>query len=103
MKDRVRKITFWIFLISLLYYVILLGYAVSLTFRGLDSGWAMPAMSSHEKVYGAEAFLGGIVIGILATAEIFWFIPLYQILYLTASGIRKIAGRIRHAHDTADR
>ena len=102
MKDRIRKITFRFFIISLLYYVILFGYAVSLMFRGIDSGWAMPAMSNHEMIYGTEAFLSGIAIGILATAEIFWFIPLYQILYLIVTGIRKIVGKIRHIHNTTD-
>ena len=46
--------------------------------------------------------LSGIAIGILATAEIFWFIPLYQILYLIVTGIRKIVGKIRHIHNTTD-
>lgn len=89
-KLNVFRILFWI---SLLYYVLCLLYAVRLAFTGVDSGWAMPAMSNGEKEYGAEAFASGIAIAIIATAEFFWWIPLYQAVYLIVCIIRKLISR----------
>ncbi|SDA17585.1 hypothetical protein SAMN02910447_01340 [Ruminococcus sp. YE71] len=82
-----------IFLISLLYYVGLLGYAVYCSHAGVDSGWAMPAMSDGSKDYGIEAFCSGIAIGIIFTAERFLFIPIYQAIYLIVCGIGKLINR----------
>ena len=48
----------------------------------------MPAMSNHELMYGYEAFLSGIVIGLLYTVQIFWFIPLYQVVYIICKMIK---------------
>ena len=93
MKKKLKIIFRILFWLSLFYYVFWLLYAVRLFFDGIDSGWAMPAMSNGEKVYGAEAFASGIAIGLLATAEYFWWIPLYQVIYLIAAVIRKIIGR----------
>ena len=36
-------------------------------------------------MYGFEAFFSGIIIGVLYTIELFWFIPLYQVIYLIYS------------------
>ena len=35
----------------------------------------MPAMSNGDLMYGFEAFFSGIMIGLLYTIELFWFIP----------------------------
>ena len=45
-----------IFLISLLYYIFWIVLSVFLSFKGVDSGWAMPAMSNHDLMYGFDAF-----------------------------------------------
>ena len=74
-----------IFLISLLYYLWWILLSIYYYFNGIDSGWAMPAMSNHKLMYGSEAFASGIVIGLLATIKVFWFIPLYQIIFITSS------------------
>lgn len=88
MKKRVFK---YIFITSFLYYVIWIGFAAHCAFAGVDSGWAMSAMSRHEMIYGKEAFINGITIGLMYTiSTIFWIIPLYQILYIMIMVIRKI-------------
>lgn len=79
-----------IFYISLVYYLIWPVISIIFAIKGIDSGWAMPAMSSGELVYGWEAFNSGIVIGILATGTFFWWIPLYQIIYLAVMLVKKI-------------
>lgn len=78
-----------IFFISLFYYVIWLVISIILAIIGVDSGWAMPAMSNGELDYGWEAFQSGIAIGLIATAVYFWLIPLYQIIYLIVMIVKK--------------
>ena len=82
-----KKISFFkiIFLISLLYYIWWIACSIFLSFNGIDSGWAMPAMSNHELIYGVDAFWGGIAIGLLYTIQVFWVIPLYQAIYIMFS------------------
>ena len=85
-----KKISFFkiIFLLSLLYYIWWIVLSIYFCFKGIDSGWAMPAMSNHDLMYGTEAFVSGIVIGLGATIQIFWFIPLYQVIYIICSIIK---------------
>lgn len=82
-----KKISFFkiIFLISLLYYIGWIVLSFYFCFKGIDSGWAMPAMSNHELMYGAEAFFSGIIIGLGYTIQVCWFIPLYQVIYIVCS------------------
>ena len=75
--------------------MIWLVISIILAIIGVDSGWAMPAMSSGELDYGWEAFQSGIAIGLLATAEYFWWIPLYQIVYLIVMLVKKIVKKCR--------
>lgn len=71
-----------IFLVSLLYYIFWIILSIFLSFRGIGSGWDMFAMSSHDLIYGFDAFFSVIAIGLLYTIQIFWFIPLYQAIYI---------------------
>ena len=86
-KIEYKKTSFFkiIFLISLLYYIWWIGLSIFFSFKGIDSGWAMSAMSNHDLMYGFEAFSSGLVIGLLYTVQFFWFIPLYQIIYIVCS------------------
>ena len=82
-KNNTRISIFkFIFIISLLYYICWIIWSIYLFFHGIDSGLAMPAMSNGNLIYGFEAFFSGIMIGLLYTIELFWFIPLYQVIYL---------------------
>lgn len=83
-SNQNRKKSFFkiIFLISLLYYIWWIALSIYFSIKGIDSGWAMPAMSNHELMYGFDAFSSGIIIGLLYTIQFFWFIPLYQIIYI---------------------
>lgn len=91
-KNNNKKISKFkiIFLISLLYYVFWFIFSIYLSFKGIDHGWAMPAMSNGDLMYGFDAFSSGIVIGLLYTIQLFWFIPLYQVLYIIGCIIKKI-------------
>lgn len=83
-----------IFLISLLYYVGWIAWSIYLSFKGVDSGWAMPAMSNNDLMYGVDAFFSGIIIGFIYTICFFWFIPLYQIIYIICKIINYFRRRI---------
>ena len=100
-NDKHIDIATILFFISLLYYGFWLIYALYCAIAGIDSGWAMPAMSDGSKDYGFEGFCSGIAIGILYTVEKFWFIPLYQLLYLISAGILKIIKKAKKISDKA--
>lgn len=89
-NKRKKSLFTIIFYISLVYYLIWPVISIIFAIKGIDSGWAMPAMSSGELDYGWEAFCSGIVIGILATGTFFWWIPLYQIIYLAVMLVKMI-------------
>ena len=84
-----------LFLLTLLYYAAWIVFALVSMITGIDSGWAMPAMSSGEKDYGPEAFSAALGLGIFVTAMRFWFIPLYDAVYLIGSGIAKLVSRAK--------
>lgn len=94
-RKRRKSLFTIIFYISLIYYMIWLVLSIIFAIKGVDSGWAMPAMSNGELVYGWEAFNSGIVIGILATSAFFWWIPLYQIIYLAVMLVKKVVEKHR--------
>lgn len=94
---KCRKSLFTIiFCISLIYYMILLVFSISCAIKGIDPGWCMPAWSNGESfVYGWDAFTHGIAISILATGTFFWWIPLYQIIYLFVMLVKKVTEKCR--------
>ncbi len=89
-KEKVLKILKYIFeyifIISFLYYVALIGYALYCAFFGIEWWGVMPAMgNSNEEMmaYGIWAFIEGLFIGILVTVLTpFRLIPIYQIIYI---------------------
>lgn len=85
-----------IFLVSLLYYIFWIVWSVFLSFKGIDSGWAMPAMSNHDLMYGFDAFFSGIIIGLLYTIQFFWFIPLYQAIYIIVCIVNRIRKKAKN-------
>ena len=93
-KSKISVFTI-LFYFSLLHYVIWLFISIILAINGVDSGWAMPAMSDGELMYGWSAFWSGIVIGFLVTVEYFWWIPLYQIIFMIVMLVKKITNKCK--------
>ena len=91
-KSKISVFTI-LFYFSLLHYVIWLFISVILAINGVDSGWAMPAMSKGKLMYGWSAFWSGIVIGFLTTAKYFWWIPIYQIIFIIVMLVKKITNK----------
>lgn len=99
------KILFWI---SLLYYVYWLIVSVYYSIVGISSeyvGIHIESLCNHEHItyYGWEGFRAGLVNCWCFTLFIFWFIPLYQVIYLLVLGVRRILKKKKGAveHGTA--
>ena len=95
MEKKPMSICRLLFFISLGYYVIWLLYALYCAVFGIDSGWLIPSLSNHEKNYGMEGFSDGLGVAMITTVYRFWFIPLYQIIYLITAGIRRLKNKLR--------
>ncbi len=79
-----------IFCISLCYYLAWIVYGIYLSVNGVDEGWLIPSLSSGEIVYGVKAFEEAIGMCIVYTVMRYWFIPLYQAIYLITFIVEKI-------------
>ena len=82
-----------IFCISLCYYLAWIVYGIYLSFHGIDSGWFIRSLSDGETVYGLKAFYEAFDMCLIYTAMRFWFIPLYQAVYLITFMVQKILNK----------
>lgn len=97
MKSKLSKIAFNIFLISLIYYVIWIIYFIYLYFHGVNPDWFISSLSDHEMIYGWKAVDNGFDKFLTYTFLIFWIVPLYQLIYLISTGIRKVLNKNKEA------
>jgi len=80
-----------VFKISILIYPITFLIALYCgTVIGIDSGWAMPAMSNHEIIYGWEAFVSYIILIVWRFFIIYGLILIFQLSYIAVRVISKI-------------
>ena len=96
------KVTKGIFYISFLYYIYWIIYDITLYWRGIASNWLIPLGPASEVYYGFEAMGEGFGVFIVWTVIFFWWIPLYQILYLIIKGITKIIDKRKLKEDKID-
>ena len=61
---------------------------------GIDLGWAMPAMSNHEIMYGWEAIVSYIILIVWRFGIIYGIILIFQLSYIAVRIISKIRNRI---------
>lgn len=95
MKTVVKRIFQFLFLLSLLYEAYWLIQIIQAAFWGVDSGWAMPAMSNHEMIYGPEASYNMFIIGLLYTAECCPWLPAFQTGCILAGVVLRFAQRAK--------
>ncbi|MBE5881626.1 MAG: hypothetical protein E7289_04925 [Lachnospiraceae bacterium] len=57
---------------------------------GIDSGWAMPAMSNHEIMYGWEAIASYMILIVWRFFIIYVLILIFQVSYIAVRIISKI-------------
>lgn len=88
-RKRISKLKV-IFLFSLVYYLFWLALAIYFSFKGVNYNFGLSLPASSTKIeYGLSAFKDTILIGGLYTIFYFWFIPLFQILYIIYTWIKK--------------
>lgn len=79
-----------VFMFSLLVYPLTLVIAIFCGMvLGIDSGWAMPAMSNHEKMYGWDAVVSYLILMIWGLAFIYIPILVFQVVYLICRLIKR--------------
>ena len=100
MKDKKRIISklFWI---SLLIYPVTFAVAVYLGIVvGIDRGWAMPAWSDGELMFGWEAIWSYLIIIVWRFNIIYGTVSFFQIGYLIFVLIQKIKNKGKKAEGT---
>jgi len=86
-STKICKILFYI---SLLIYPITFAIALYLgMFVGIDHGWAMPAWSDQELMYGWEAVWSYIIIIVWSFSFLYIFVLIFQIGYFIHRLIKK--------------
>ena len=90
MKNAMNRISI-IFKISLLIYPITFVIAVFLgTVYGIDSGWAMPAWSDGELMYGWDAIWSYLILVVWRFAIVYAFVLIFQVSYIIGALVAKI-------------
>ena len=99
MKEQKVKKTIYsffkiIFILSLLYYLFWFIVSVKYSITGISSEYVGIHIESlcnhiHTTYYGLEGFWAGVENCIIYTIFLFWFIPLYQVIYIIVNCIRK--------------
>ena len=89
MKKALRKFAKVIFILSFVYYIYWLIYSIYIYFAGIETGWFISSLSSGKVVYGLEALEEGLEKFLIVTALFFFWIPLYQLIYLICCAVSK--------------
>ena len=76
-----------IFRLSILYYIFWLIISIKYSITGISSEYVGVHIESlcnhiHTTYYGFKGFCAGIENCIIYTLFMFWFIPLYQVIYI---------------------
>ena len=92
-SPRERKIFFTfcttLFVLSLTYWGYWIYRAVIGYQNGVSTDWFISSLSSHDMLYGIEAIKEVGDMCILSTILIFWWIPIYELIYIVIVCIKK--------------
>lgn len=86
-NNTMQSILKFIFMLSLLYYVFWLIVSIKYSITGISSEYVGIHIESlcnhiHTTYYGFKGFFAGVENCIIYTILKFWFIPLYQVVYI---------------------
>lgn len=100
-KSKIYTFFRVIFKLSFLYYIIWLILSIKYSIVGISSEYVGVHIESlcnheHEMYYGLDGFSAGIQNFFIYTLFMFWYIPLYQIIYLLINFINKIIKKIKN-------
>ena len=94
-KNKIYLIVKFIFILSFVYYIYWLIVSIKYSITGISSEYVGLHIESlcdhiHTTYYGWDGFCAGIENCIIYTLFIYWFIPLYQVLYIIINIVKKI-------------
>lgn len=100
-KNEIYSIFKFIFVLSLLYYIFWLIVSIKYSITGISSEYVGIHIESlcnhiHTKYYGFKGFCAGIENCIIYTLFMFWFIPLYQALYIIINIVHCIRKKLKN-------
>lgn len=86
-KNKIYLFFKYIFILSLLYYFVWLIISIKYSITGISSEYVGIHIESlcnhiHTTYYGLDGFMAGIENCYIYTIFLFWFIPLYQVIYI---------------------
>ena len=93
----------FIFRLSLMYYILWICISIKYSILGISSEYVGIHIESlcnhiHTTYYGLEGFMAGRENCIIFTLFIFWFIPLYQVMYVVINIISSIIKKIKKSN-----
>ncbi len=101
--EKKNKKTFvfkFIFRLSLLYYAYWIIVSIMYSITGISSEHVGVHIESlcnhiHTTYYGLDGFMAGITNFFIFTIFLFWFIPLYQVIYIIVNIVNNIIKKIK--------
>lgn len=99
-KNKMHSIFKFIFVLSLLYYIFWLIVSIKYSITGISSEYVGIHIESlcnhiHTTYYGFKGFWAGIENCIIYTLFIFWFIPLYQAIYIIITIVNRFRKKVK--------
>ena len=103
-KSKISSFFRVIFKLSFIYYLIWLIISIKYSILGISSEYVGVHIESlcnheHEMYYGLEGFTSGLTNFFIYTLFLFWYIPLYQIIYLLITSIAKFIKKIKNRNE----
>lgn len=100
-KTKIYSFLKLIFKLSFIYYLIWLIISIKYSIVGISSEYVGIHIESlcnheHEMYYGVKGFLAGFENFFIYTLFLFWYIPLYQIIYLITCFINKFIKNLKN-------
>jgi len=101
-NNKIHSFFKFIFRLSFLYYIFWLIVSVKYSITGISSEYVGLHIESlcnhiHTTYYGFEGFCAGIENCIIYTFFMFWFIPLYQAIYIIINIVNFIRKKVKNA------
>ncbi|MBR4110424.1 MAG: hypothetical protein IKK43_01870 [Clostridia bacterium] len=101
-NSKIHSFFKFIFKLSFLYYIFWLIVSIKYSITGISSEYVGIHIESlcnhiHTTYYGFEGFCAGIENCIIYTLFVYWFIPLYQVVYIIINIVNSIIKKVKNA------
>ena len=100
-KNKIHLFFKFIFILSFIYYIFWLIVSIKYSITGISSEYVGLHIESlcnhiHTTYYGFEGFCAGIGNCIIYTLFMFWFIPLYQAIYIIINIVNVFRKKVKN-------